>query len=98
MSNLVELMANTRLPYHTFINKESCKILLSVVKEHIGLAAMICPECNGSGKYYKPHGYCRRCADPNLDCDEHTDNKLNCPKCKGFGVIARTEGDVCLKK
>ena len=74
--NLVELMAK-RQPGIPLVDIE---FMLSVVKEHIGLLAQVCPECEGSGNLHKPNpgqlAY------------------YSCLKCKGSGVIARTEGDV----
>jgi hypothetical protein len=78
--NLVELMASRLMDFDTGliesykdadgwekeIFKERSRMLLSVVKEHIGEVAQTCFCCYGGG----------------------------CNICKGYGVIARTEGDI----
>ena len=90
--NLVELMEQTyrsqktRDGYYCGYPIEVCKQLLSVVKEHIGEVAEVCPDCNGTGYIYSPNEV------------EGIFGQDICHICNGTGVIARTEGDVCLKK
>ena len=86
MSNLVELMAKKYL----FAVRNGCnskggmRDALSVVKEHIGEVAEVCPECGGDG-FSKTSRFV-------------SGQPCPCIYCKGLGLIARTEGDVCLKK
>ena len=54
------------------------KEMLSVVKRNIGVVAMVCPECDGSGKVYDG----RYLDDPDI-----------CAMCLGNGVVARTGGE-----
>ena len=77
--NLVELMANVMKSSWGKGVDETCKELLSVVKEHIGLVAKICdyPNCHFGQESYMMMG------------EVHY---RDCPQCKGSGVIARTGG------
>jgi len=79
MSNLVELMAKA-IQEHGYQSLDGdMRLVLSVVKEHIGEVAQICPKCNGSGCKYN-------------DFNGHYGG--NCETCGGKRIIARTEGDV----
>jgi hypothetical protein len=91
------LMAGCEIVFQVEID-EYCQKLLALrypdakrFKDIRSVKGADLPECDiiTKGKYYQPHGYCRKCADPDLYCDEHTDNKFNCPKCKGERIIAR---------
>ena len=80
--NLVDLMAKRleRCNEQMSTDKRICEQLLTLVKEHIGEVAERCPECEGSGNLHKPN--------------QGQLAYYSCLKCKGTGVIARTEGDV----
>jgi hypothetical protein len=73
--NLVELMAkyirsnNRDLfedPFDTCPEKVA-KEALSVVKEHIGLVAEVCPECRGEGMHFQ-HGVMKDCPECKNNC------------------------------
>jgi hypothetical protein len=85
MSNLVELMAEIIMAGADTCSKsymQDAEECLAVVKEHIGLVAEVCPECWHDRQY-------------DDGCGE---GHGHCKTCNDTGVIARTEGDVCLKK
>ena len=91
MKNLVELMAKEVAWWshsEDEIWEEDRRFaikLLSVVKEHIGEVAQVCPRCNGS-KYYQFQ---------TNDIEDMINPPLvECDVCGCTGVIARTEGDV----
>ena len=80
--NLVELMAKE---FSIELSRlEIARNMLSVVKEHIGLVAEVCPDAGGM------YGQCNRGQIGYLMMGE--EHYKDCKTCKGSGVIARTEG------
>jgi DnaJ-class molecular chaperone len=86
--NLVELMADAvKKSLWSTTPHQKAEIMLSVVKEHIGLVAERCKKCLGSGREHDgwTNGY---------NFAPVIEKTKECSVCKGYGVIARTEGDV----
>jgi DnaJ-class molecular chaperone len=58
MSNLVELMLSAYLSGRGKYLESNMERVLSVVKEHIGEVAMVCPRCSGRGGNFSDEVNC----------------------------------------